>query len=50
MIGRHNQNAIRYEVLYRFENGDFKKIDTLASEIEIFNSSAGQYEIRVFRF
>ena len=43
-------NAIRYEVQYRFENGDFKKINTVSSEAEVFNSSAGKYEIRVFSF
>ena len=42
--------ATKYEVQYRFENGDFKKIETLSSDAEIFNSDAGEYEIRVFSF
>ena len=42
--------ASKYEVQYRFANGDFKKIETLSSEAEIFNSDAGRYEIRVFSF
>ena len=42
--------ASRYEVQYRFENGDFKKIETLSSDAEIFNTDAGEYEIRVFSF
>ena len=42
--------ASRYEVQYRFANGDFKKIDTLSSDAEILNSDAGEYEIRVFSF
>ena len=43
-------NATKYEVQYRFENGDFKKIETLSSDAEIFNTDAGEYEIRVFSF
>ena len=42
--------ASKYEVQYRFENGDFKKIETLSSDAEIFNTDAGEYEIRVFSF
>ncbi len=42
--------ASRYEVQYRFANGDFKKIETLSSDAEILNSDAGEYEIRVFSF
>jgi len=42
--------ASKYEVQYRFANGDFKKIETLSSDAEIFNSDAGTYEIRVFSF
>ncbi|MAK55514.1 MAG: hypothetical protein CML17_06685, partial [Pusillimonas sp.] len=42
--------ATKYEVQYRFDNGDFKKIETLSSDAEIFNSDAGEYEIRVFSF
>ena len=42
--------ASKYEVQYRFENGDFKKIETLSSDAEIINSDAGEYEIRVFSF
>jgi len=42
--------ASKYEVQYRFNNGDFKKIETLASDAEIFNSDAGVYEIRIFSF
>jgi len=42
--------ASKYEVQYRFANGDFKKIETLSSDAEIFNSDAGIYEIRVFSF
>ncbi len=42
--------ASKYEVQYRFENGDFKKIETLSSDAEILNSDAGEYEIRVFSF
>ncbi len=45
------QNAAsKYEVQYRFNNGQFKKIETLSSDAEIFNSDAGTYEIRVFSF
>jgi len=43
-------NVSRYEVQYRFANGDFKKIETLSSDAEIFNTDAGVYEIRVFSF
>ena len=43
-------NATKYEVQYRYENGDFKKIETLSSDAEIFNTDAGEYEIRVFSF
>ena len=42
--------ASKYEVQYRFENGDFKKIETLSSDAEIFNTDAGEYELRVFSF
>ena len=42
--------ATRYEVQYRFEDGDFKKIETLSSDAEILNTDAGIYEIRVFSF
>ena len=42
--------ASKYEVQYRFANGDFKKIETLSSDAEILNSDAGEYEIRVFSF
>jgi len=42
--------ANKYEVQYRFANGDFKKIETLSSDAEILNSDAGVYEIRVFSF
>ena len=42
--------ASKYEVQYRFANGDFKKIETLSSDAEIINSDAGEYEIRVFSF
>ena len=42
--------ASKYEVQYRFANGDFKKIETLSSDAEILNSDAGVYEIRVFSF
>ncbi len=42
--------ASKYEVQYRFANGDFKKIETLSSDAEIFNSDAGTYEIRIFSF
>ena len=42
--------ASKYEVQYKFANGDFKKIETLSSDAEIFNSDAGIYEIRVFSF
>ena len=42
--------ASKYEVQYKFANGDFKKIETLSSDAEIFNSDAGTYEIRVFSF
>ena len=42
--------ATKYEVQYKYENGDFKKIETLSSDAEIFNTDAGEYEIRVFSF
>ena len=42
--------ASKYEVQYRFANGDFKKIETLSSDAEIFNTDAGEYQIRVFSF
>ena len=42
--------ASKYEVQYKFANGDFKKIETLSSDAEILNSDAGVYEIRVFSF
>ena len=42
--------ASKYEVQYRFANGDFKKIETLSSDAEIINSDAGEYDIRVFSF
>lgn len=42
--------ATRYEVQYRFANGDFKKIETISSDAEIFNTSDGIYEFRVFSF
>ena len=42
--------ASKYEVQYRFANGDFKKIETLSSDAEIFNTNDGQYEFRVFSF
>jgi predicted phage tail protein len=42
--------ATKYEVQYKYENGDFKKIETLSSDAEIFNTDAGVYEIRVFSF
>jgi predicted phage tail protein len=42
--------ASKYEVQYRFNNGQFKKIETLSSDAEIFNSDAGTYEIRLFSF
>ncbi len=42
--------ATKYEVQYSYENGDFKKIDTLSSDAEIFNTEAGEYKIRVFSF
>ena len=44
------ENANKYEVHYRFENGDFQKIETISSDAEILNSNAGRYEIRVFGF
>ena len=42
--------ATKYEVQYRFANGDFKKIETISSDAEIFNTSDGTYEFRVFSF
>ena len=42
--------ASKYEVQYRFENGDFKKIETLSSDAEIFNTDAVEYELRGFSF
>tara|TARA_R100000655_G_scaffold7848_5_gene20893 strand:- start:297 stop:3647 length:3351 start_codon:yes stop_codon:yes gene_type:complete len=42
--------ATKYEVQYRFANGDFKKIETISSDAEIFNTSDGIYEFRVFSF
>jgi hypothetical protein len=42
--------ASKYEVQYRFNNGDFKKIETVSSDAEIFNTDAGEYEIRIFSF
>lgn len=42
--------ASKYEVLYRVNNGDFTKIDTVSSNAEIINNQAGQYEFRVFSF
>ena len=44
------ENANRYEVHYRFENGAFQIIETISSDAEILNSDAGRYEIRVFGF
>ena len=42
--------ASKYEVQYRFADGEFKKIETLTSNAEIFNTDSGEYEIRVFSF
>jgi predicted phage tail protein len=42
--------ASRYEVQYRFNNGDFVKIETPSSDAEIPNTDVGVYEIRVFSF
>ena len=42
--------ATKYEVQYRYNNGDFKKIETLSHDAEIFNTESGVYEIRVFSF
>tara|TARA_R100000388_G_scaffold29710_2_gene23050 strand:+ start:4223 stop:7588 length:3366 start_codon:yes stop_codon:yes gene_type:complete len=43
-------NASRYEVHYRVNNGNFTKIETLQNNLEIVNSEAGTYEIRLFSF
>ena len=42
--------ASRYEVQYKFADGDFTKIETISSDAEILNSDAGVYQIRVFSF
>ena len=42
--------ASRYEVQYRYNNGEFNKIQVPTSNAEIFNTEAGVYEIRVFSF
>ena len=42
--------ASKYRVIYRYENGDFKQIDTQASNLEILNTKAGLYEFKVFAY
>ena len=42
--------ASKYELQYRFDNGQFQKIETLSSEAEILNSDSGTYEFRLFSF
>ena len=43
-------NANRYELHYRVNNGNFTKIETLQSDSEILNNEAGTYEFRLFSF
>lgn len=43
-------NANRYELHYRVNNGNFTKIETLQSDAEIVNNEAGAYEFRLFSF
>ena len=42
--------ASRYEVIYRVNNGPFIRLDSLQSNIELFNTEVGTYEFRVFSF